>query len=208
MQVAVCVGLASQVYAPDKVTRKEAGLDVLELAAQDVDFVAVLPQHLADVSFTDADFPGGGVATVTQDGDAAAACLRHGGFETNDFCFEPCRFGASVTMRVAGWLSSAAASGPGWRKKPRGKPLQAETVTETATEPHKLRDDKQDQHECALLVDENEKRKRIFVRGGLGLERAVKAVLTAGMLAIGVFSPYFFLLLLFLLFSWRSFLAL
>jgi len=49
-------------------------------------------------------------------------------------------------------------------------------------------------------------RKGIFVRGGLSLERAVKEVLTAGMLAIGVFSLYLHLIIL--IFSWRSFLAL
>ena len=76
---------------------------MLEVTAQDLDFIVVLLQDLMDVGFADSDFSGGGKTAVADVGDAAASGLGHKRFEPDDFGFEPFRFlrGMAVVVPIS-----------------------------------------------------------------------------------------------------------
>lgn len=62
---------------------------MFEVAAQGLDFVAVLLQELVDVGFANGDVAGGGKPAVTDVGDSAAACFGHACLEAENFGLEP-----------------------------------------------------------------------------------------------------------------------
>src|SRR3989338_7738937 len=125
MQTTTHVGFAGEVYSPDEVAREIFGFGVFEVSAQDLDFVIVPLQYLMDVGFAYSDFAGGGKAAVADVGDAAASGLRHEGFETDDFGFEPFRFllGMAVAVSVIRLREFAAVARMQWGWQPKQNAL-------------------------------------------------------------------------------------
>lgn len=110
VEIFVGVGLAGEVDAPDEVARNSFWFGVLEVAAQNLDFVIVLLQGLVNVGFSDGDFAGDGKTAVAEVGDAAASRFWHKRFEANDFVLKPFGFLRAIAMVVfAGWLNTLAA---------------------------------------------------------------------------------------------------
>ena len=121
MQAALRVGLAGEVYSPDEVARNIFWFGVFEVAAQDLDFVAVLLQYLVDAGFADGDFARSCETAVADVGNAAATCLGHEGFEADDFCFEPFGFpgGMAVVVSASKVRMFVAVARGRWNEEPK-----------------------------------------------------------------------------------------
>jgi len=92
MLAAVGIGFRQKVHAPDQIAGNRARHSMFQFSAQTQNGVLLASDGIRDIGFADRHAAAFAEATVEAMGDRPAACLRHQGFETDEFVSDPARF--------------------------------------------------------------------------------------------------------------------